>query len=78
MQPLVSKSLFLSEPPDHFKLNVGGVQYQGRKLGWNELNPGQGLDRNLPVTAAFQGLELKGPCRKVMETPSSGDSPSVS
>lgn len=57
-----------------FRLKVGWVQYQGKKLGWSEPSPGQGMARNLPVLSAFQGLGLEGSCRKMMgPTLRSGD-----
>lgn len=57
-----------------FKLKVGGVQYQGKELGWSEPNPGKGIARNLPVLSAFQGLGPEGSRRKMMGPPlGSGD-----
>lgn len=57
-----------------FRLKIGGVQYQGKKLGRSEPNPGQGIAGNLPVLSAFQGLRAAGSCRKMMGSPlHSGD-----
>lgn len=52
-----------------FRLKVGGVQYQGKKLGWDEPNPGQRIARNLPVLSTFQGPGPEGSCRKMMGPP---------
>lgn len=50
----------------HFGLKVGGVPYQGKKLGLEGTQSRAGVSQKSASSVCISGPGAKGPCRKMM------------